>query len=71
MATHDLSRPELFIDIRDVDGTDHLSTPANYASNEALDTRLLALSYTQAQIDHMTQNDKVYAVRLADDADSI
>lgn len=38
---------------------------------QGLDARLLALSYTQSQINQMTQNDKVYAVRLADDPESI
>jgi plastocyanin len=36
-------------------------------SQAALDARLLALGYTQAQIDIMTENDKVYAVRVKDD----
>ena len=38
-----------------------------YVDNDSLDDRLLDLSYTQAQIDSMTQNDKVYAVRLGND----
>lgn len=38
---------------------------------QSLDARLLALTYTQSQINQMTQNDKIYAVRLADDAESI
>lgn len=48
-----------------------LGTLANYASNASLDTRLLALGYTQATLDKMTQNDKVYALRLKDDAGSL
>lgn len=47
-----------------------LGTPANYDSNASLDTALLADGYTQATLDSMTQNDKIYALRLADDADS-
>lgn len=54
-------------------GTD-LTTPANYTSITALDTRLAAINgtyYTQARLDKMNVNDKVYAVRLNDDAGSI
>lgn len=53
--------------------TDGLATEANYASEATLDARLLAMGgmYTQAVIDRMTQNDKVYAVRLNDDASSV
>ena len=50
------------------------ATPANYVSNTALDTRLTAISgtiYTQAQLDKMTANDKIYAVRLNDDPTTI
>lgn len=43
----------------------------NFMDEANLDTRLLALSYTQSQINQMNQNDKVYAVRLADNPDSI
>lgn len=51
----------------------HVGTPANYASNATLDARLLAIGgvYTQKYIDSMTQNDKIYAVRLNDDAASL
>lgn len=38
---------------------------------QSLDARLLTIGYTQAQINSMSQNDKVYAVRLADDPESI
>ncbi len=44
------------------------------ASNDALDTRLAAINagyYTAARLNAMTQNDKVYAIRLADDPTSI
>lgn len=50
------------------------ATPQNYTSVSALDTRLQAISgtiYTQAQLDKMTVNDKVYAVRLADDLGTV
>lgn len=56
----------------DTDATS-IATPANYVSNATLDARLLAIGgiYTQAYIDSMTQNDKVYAVRVNDDSTSI
>ncbi len=43
----------------------------NFQDEETLDSRLIALGYTQATINAMTQNDKVYAIRLADDSSSI
>ena len=45
----------------------------DYKDNESLDERLNAYSgttYSQANLDKMTQNDKVYALRLIDDASS-
>lgn len=36
-----------------------------------LDSRLLAIGYTQSQVNQMSQNDKIYAVRIADDAESV
>ena len=45
-----------------------VTTPANYDSNTTMDTRLVAIGYTQAKCDAMTNNDKVYALRLSDDA---
>lgn len=50
-----------------------VSNQANYKDNAALDARLLAIGgiYTQKYVDSMTQNDKIYAVRLNDDAASI
>lgn len=42
----------------------------NYGSISTLDARLIAINaaiYTQAQLDKMTANDKVFAVRLNDD----
>lgn len=46
-------------------------TVRDYQSHANMDTRLLALNYTQAQIDSMTQNDKVYALRIEDDPGSM
>lgn len=46
------------------------TTPANYASLTAIDARLTAINatiYSQAQLDKMTSNDKIYALRLNDD----
>lgn len=50
------------------------TTPANYTSIAAIDARLIAINaayYTQAQLDKMTANDKIYAIRLNDDAATI
>lgn len=43
----------------------------DYLSQANLDTRLLALGYTQLNLDRMTENDKVYAIRLTDDPGSM
>lgn len=54
--------------------TNPLSTPANYASGSAIDARLTAISatsYSASRLRTMTLNDKVYALRLADDPTSI
>lgn len=50
--------------------TQDIDTPANYQSVSDLDTRLLAIGgiYTQAYLDSLTFNDKVYAVKLNDDS---
>lgn len=52
------------------DNTSAVTTPANYSNVAALDARLTAISattYSQANLDRMTINDKIYALRLADD----
>lgn len=49
----------------------NLATAANYQSHASLDTRLTAINagyFTTARLNMMTKNDKVYAVRLNDDA---
>jgi hypothetical protein len=54
--------------------TDDLATPGNYDSLADMDTRLLAISGTtfpQTRLDQMTQNDKIYALRLLDDAGTL
>lgn len=56
------------------DDTSSVATPANYASEAALDARLAAISgttYTAAVLRSMTHNDKIYAVRLNDDSGTI
>lgn len=56
------------------DNTSAVATPANYASEAALDARLAAInatSYSAARLATMTFNDKVYAVRLNDDSGTI
>lgn len=50
--------------------SDDLTTPANYQSITDIDTRLLAIGgiYTQVYLDSITMNDKIYALKLNDDA---
>jgi hypothetical protein len=78
MATNMLSQPETdWADARRTGATatdaSSQTTPGSYVSNASLDARLLAIGgvYTQKYIDSMTQNDKVYAVRVNDDPLSI
>lgn len=64
------------VDKRQTQGvlTQPIATPANYASISAMRTRLTAISataYSAANLDLMTVNDMVYALRLADDAAGI
>ena len=44
--------------------------PEAFRDNDSLDARLVALGYTQANVDKMNQNDKLYAIRLNDDPGS-
>ncbi len=56
------------------DNTSAVATPANYASEAALDARLTAISsttFTAARLATMTHNDKIYAVRVLDDPTTI
>jgi hypothetical protein len=48
-----------------------LVTYQNYLDEANLDTRLAALGFSASQISLMTQNDKVYAIRLRDDPGSL
>lgn len=52
----------------------NVATPANYDNVAAMDARLAAISattYSQSRLDTMTINDKVYALRVQDDAGTI
>lgn len=78
MATNQIVEPHsAWADARRTGATQtdatSVGTPANYVSNASLDNRLLTIGgvYTQKYIDTMTQNDKIYAVRLFDDPLSI
>lgn len=51
-----------------------LATPVNYTSDAAMETRLAAINgayYTTARLNQMTQSDKIYALRTADDSAGI
>lgn len=51
-----------------------VATPANYASINAMKTRLAAISgasYSAARLNTMTVNDLIYALRLNDDSGTI
>lgn len=48
-----------------------VATPANYTSIAALDARLTTLGYTATQLQTMTRNDKIFALRLKDDAGTL
>jgi hypothetical protein len=43
----------------------------DYQSQADMDTRLLAIGYAQSRIDVMTLNDKIFAIRTADDPGSL
>lgn len=66
-----------FVDKRRASGqtnTSPVGTPANYATESALDTRLAAAAastYTAAVLRCMTTNDKIYALRTLDDSAGI
>ena len=50
-----------------------LNTPLNYTSVTAMRTRLAAIGgvYTTAELDRMTTNDMVYALRMNDDKTTV
>lgn len=64
------------VDKRQLQGasTQAIATPANYASEASLRARLTAISastYSTANLNLMTINDMVYALRMNDDAAGI
>ena len=72
----DLERENTFVDKRrtQATATTGLGTPANYASVDALRTRLAAADagyYTAARLNQMTKNDLIYALRTIDDTAGI
>lgn len=77
MATSQLGNPGGFTDDRQTQGnsgTSPVATPVNYATTGSRDTRLAAANptfYTVDRLNSMTENDKVYALRLIDDAAGI
>lgn len=51
-----------------------ITLPGNYLDIAAMDARLTAINagvYTQARLNSMTVNDKLYAIRLNDDAEMV
>lgn len=65
-----------FVDKRRTQGqkSSPVATPANYVSEAAMDARLTAVNatyYTATRLRSLTYNDKVAAVRAADDAAGI
>lgn len=79
MATAQLGNLSGFVDKREsvasaLNNAAQVSNEQNYGDIASLDARLTALNgayYTQARLDQMTFNDKVYALRTLDDAASI
>lgn len=76
MANANLGVVRSVVDKRQTQGLDTqaIATPANYASVAAMRTRLAAISgtaYSAANLNSMTTNDMVYALRLNDDAAGI
>lgn len=48
-----------------------ISSITNYEDTTSLRTRLSALGFSTAQLDYMTHNDMIYALRTKDDAAGI
>lgn len=75
MAVADVENKLGFVDKRRTQGlnTNPVTTFANFEDVLAMRTRLAAASayYTSGQLDTMTKNDMVYALRLIDEAGSI
>lgn len=78
MAQHDLSGSFGMVDkrraVRTGNAANNITTDANFADINALRTRLTAISataYSATNLDKMTRNDMVSALRIADEAGSI
>lgn len=76
MAQAEIENQLGFADKRRTQGNtaNNTATDANYADVAALRTRLAVVNaayYTAAQLNLMTKNDMVYALRVADDAAGI
>jgi hypothetical protein len=78
MAQNDLDTGPGFVDKRRAtragSATNSIATDANFADIGAMRTRLTAISataYSAANLDKMTRNDMVHALRLADEAASV
>lgn len=78
MAQHDVEGNLGIVDkrraVRAGNPANNITTDANFADINALRTRLTAISataYSSANLDKMTKNDMLYALRQADEAASI
>lgn len=78
MANNDVGNVFGFVDKRKAtlagDGSASVTTPLNYTSINALRTRLAAANgalYTAAELNAMTENDMIYALRTIDDSAGI
>lgn len=65
MATYQLTPPDMsIIDIQSFYDETEIDQSV-FQSNDSMDDYLInELEYTQSQVDGMTQNDKIYAIRL-------
>lgn len=73
MAVTTLGNVDGVVDRRQTQGsaTQKLATPADYADVDAMRTALTTAGYTSANLDLMTVNDMIYALRLANDSAGI
>ena len=78
MAQNDLDPLPGFVDKRRAtragSASNNITTDANFSDIAGMRTRLTAISataYSAANLDKMTRNDMMYALRLADEAASI
>ncbi len=78
MAQHDSEGVLGIVDkrraVRAGSSSNNITNDANFADINAMRTRLTAISataYSSANLDKMTRNDMVHALRLADEAGSV